>query len=57
MPRVLSWISVPVPGVNRLRDMKTIMASASSATALEFWPGVFITTMPRAEAATRSTLS
>ncbi len=36
-------ISVPVPGVNLLRAIKTIIPNASSATALEFWPGVFIT--------------
>ena len=43
--------------MKRLRDMKIISATASSATAFEFCPGVFITTIPRSEAAARSTLS
>ena len=44
-------------GVSWVRAMKIIRHKASSATALEFCPGVFMTTMPLAVAAARSTLS
>ena len=57
IPTFLPWISLPVPGVKQLRDMYIIMAIASSATALEFCPGVFITTMPRCVQASRQMLS
>ena len=57
MPTFLPRSSLPVPGVKQLRDMYIIIARASSATALEFCPGVFITTMPLSVQASRQMLS
>ena len=57
IPTFLPFTSIPVPGVNWLRDMKIIIAIASSATAFEFWPGVFIATTPFSVHAGRSRLS
>jgi len=40
-----------------LRALVSIMPNASSATAFEFCPGVFMTTMSRSEAPFRSIVS
>ncbi|MBA7586440.1 hypothetical protein ES708_28438 [subsurface metagenome] len=57
IPRVFPFSSLPGFPSKQFLATYTIMPKTSSATALEFCPGVFITTIPFADAASRSILS
>ncbi len=57
MARRLPSSSVPGLPSKRPRALNTSMPKTSSATALAFWPGVFITATPRSFAASVSMLS
>ncbi len=57
MPRLFPRNSVPSLPEKPRRASVIMRPKTSSATAFEFWPGVFIATTPRALAAFRSMLS